>query len=59
MFLAGNIELGDTIEAQNTEVAPDGTFVYRFQSVGTSLTYRGWRMPDLYTATLSGSSGPE
>ena len=59
MFQPGYILLGAAIEVQNTEFTPQGTAVYEFQSVGPVASYRGWRLPDLYHATLNGSSGPE
>ncbi len=59
MFQAGYIKLGATVEVQSTELTPNGTAVYQFQSVGPSRSYRGWRLTDLYHATLNGSSGPE
>jgi hypothetical protein len=59
MFQAGNIMLGDSIEVQSTEITPQTTAVYQLQSVGPTPSYRGWRLADLYHATLSGSSGPE
>jgi len=59
MFQAGNIQLGGNVTVQNTEVTPKATAVYQFQSIGPAPSYRGWRLPDLYHATLDGSSGPE
>ncbi len=64
MFFAGNIPLtGKTVgEVQNAEFAPtgtSGTLEYEFQGVGPSRAYRGWRLPDLYHASLNGSAGPE
>ena len=58
-FQAGFIQLGTSVEVQSTEIAPDGTAVYELQSVGTTRSYRGWRLMDLYHATCNGSSGPE
>jgi arylsulfate sulfotransferase len=58
MFQPGYILLNSDIEVQNTEFA-HGTAVYEFQSIGSIASYRGWRLPDLYHATLNGSSGPE
>jgi len=40
-------------------VTAAGTPVYEFQSIGAAPAYRGWRLPDLYHATLDGSGGPE
>ena len=59
MFLAGSIQLGGSVEVQNTEVTLKGAEVYQFQSIGPAPAYRGWRLPDLYHATLDGSAGPE
>jgi arylsulfate sulfotransferase len=59
MFQAGNITSGSSIEVQSTEITPQGTAVYQLQSIGPTPSYRGWRMTDLYHATLNGSSGPE
>lgn len=59
MFQAGNIQITGGVKVQNTEVTADGTANYQFQSVGPAPSYRGWRLPDLYHSTLSGSAGPE
>jgi hypothetical protein len=45
-FEPGHIDAGDVIREQCTEVTPAGTIVYQFQS--ESLSYRSWRLPDLY-----------
>ena len=59
MFQSGNIKLQPgTVEVQSTEWTTSGTNVYEYQSLGPSPSYRGWRMQDLYHATLNGSSGP-
>jgi len=59
MFQEGYALVGSAIEVQNTEFTPQGAAVYEFQSVGPDASYRGWRLADLYHATLNGSSGPE
>lgn len=59
MFLSGNIKQGAVVGVENTELTPGGLEVYQFQSTGPAPSYRGWRLPDLYHATLDGSSGPE
>ncbi|HVN06322.1 MAG TPA: aryl-sulfate sulfotransferase [Bryobacteraceae bacterium] len=59
MFMAGNIQDGSSIEVQSSEFDGAGVMNYRFQSVGPSHAYRGWRLPDFYHAALNGSAGPD
>jgi hypothetical protein len=58
MFQSGNIMMGGPVKVQSIEYTPAATDVYEFQSVGPAPSYRGWRMTDLYHATLNGSAGP-
>ncbi|HTQ57184.1 MAG TPA: aryl-sulfate sulfotransferase [Bryobacteraceae bacterium] len=59
-FYAGDITAGkNSYEVQSTEVSPVGTFEYQFQAIGPAKAYRGWRLQDLYHASLNGSGGPE